>query len=316
MQIYDFEANFIGWTGIFLLRGGQQGDLIPPDARCMLICCDLQNPSTRGLFVFSAVDDAVSSKPIRFYTINGCRIAKNSENFQPFIARYFGSAYFSSVKNPKTNIRNIIFDLGGVLIDLDLDRTIKAFSKLDIPEPTDPTEVERRAVMYTALESGTISAALFREEIRELSPQKPSDEAIDAAWNAMLSGFPANRVKVLQKLKENYRVFLLSNSNAIHHQSYTQRFKQDYALEMNSLFEQAYYSFEMQMCKPNLEIYQKVLEQSGLTPEETIFIDDNTDNVIAAAALGIIAHQLLPGEEIGDFFRDGILIKDETIDQL
>ena len=316
MQIYDFEANFIGCTGIFLRRVGPAGNMIARNARCMLICCDMQNSSTRGLFIFSAVNDTVSGKLIRFYLIKSCRVAKNSENIQPFIARYFGSAYFSSVKNPKSNIRNIIFDLGGVLIDLDLDRTIRAFSNLDIPVPTDPDELERRAVMYTALESGTISAALFREEIRELSPQKPSDEAIDAAWNAMLSGFPAIRVKVLQKLKENYRVFLLSNSNAIHHQCYVQRFKQDYALEMNSLFEQAYYSFEMKLCKPHLEIYQQVLEQSGLKPEETLFIDDNTDNVIAAAALGIIAHQLLPGEEIGDFFRDGILIKDETLDQL
>jgi glucose-1-phosphatase len=212
------------------------------------------------------------------------------------------------MEKSKSAIRNIIFDLGGVLIDLDLDRTVKAFSKLAIPVPADLAEAERRAVMYSGLETGTVSDDLFRAAIRELSPLSPSDEAIDAAWNAMLSGFPQNRVKTLRQLNKHYRVFLLSNSNAIHYRYYATRFKEDYAMEMDSLFEQAYYSFKLKMCKPHPEIFQIVLEQSGLLAEETLFIDDTADNVIAAAALGITVHQLLPGQDMGDLFRNGKLL--------
>jgi glucose-1-phosphatase len=212
------------------------------------------------------------------------------------------------MNHSKSAIQNIIFDLGGVLIDLDVTRTVKAFSDLDIPIPADLAEIERRAVMYRGLETGTLSPGLFREAIRELSPLLPSDEAIDNAWNAMLSDFPEKRVETLQKLKGNYRVFLLSNSNAIHYQYYRNRFKRDYAIEMNSLFEQAYYSFEMNICKPQPEIFQKVLVQSGLRAEETLFIDDTADNVTAASALGILTHQIMPGQDMVDLFSDGLLI--------
>ena len=218
------------------------------------------------------------------------------------------SPYFCTMNNSKSAVRNIIFDLGGVLIDLDVTQTVKAFSELAIPEPADLAELERRALMYSGLETGTVSADVFRKAIRELSQMRLSDEAIDTAWNAMLSDFPEKRVKTLRKLSENYRIFMLSNSNAIHYQFYTNGFKRDYAMEMDSLFEQAYYSFKMNMCKPHPEIFQKVLHQSRLLAEETFFIDDNADNVIAAAALGIITHQLVPGQDMTDLFWDGLLI--------
>ena len=212
------------------------------------------------------------------------------------------------MNNSKIAIRNIIFDLGGVLIDLDIARTVEAFTLLGIQEPLHEAELKRRAIMYLGLETGTVSPDLFREAIRKLSPLRPSDEAIDQAWNAMLSDFPEKRVKTLQKLNKNYRIFLLSNSNVIHYKFYANKFKRDYAMEMDSLFEKAYYSFEMNMCKPSSEIFQKVLELNGLLAEETLFIDDTIVNVIAATALGIKSHQLLPGQDMVDLFRDGILI--------
>ena len=208
----------------------------------------------------------------------------------------------------KSIIRNIIFDLGGVLIDLDVSKTVKAFSDLAIPVPSDLAEIDRRAVMYSGLETGAISAGYFRDAIRELSPILPADEEIDNAWNAMLSEFPAKRVKTLQELGKNYRVFLLSNSNEIHYQFYTSRFKRDYLTEMNSLFEQTYYSFRMNMCKPRPEIFQKVLEHSNLLAGETLFIDDTADNITAAAALGIITHHIVPGQDMSELFRDGQIL--------
>lgn len=212
------------------------------------------------------------------------------------------------MNHTKSNIKNIIFDLGGVLIDLDVSQTVKAFSDLAIPEPVGLAEIESRARMYAGLETGTVTPGFFREAVRELSPMLPSDEVIDKAWNAMLSDFPERRVKTLLELKENYRVFLLSNSNEIHFEFYTKRFKQDYAIEMDSLFEQAYYSFRMNICKPRPEIFQKVLEQSMLLAEETLFIDDTAENLTAASALGILTHQILPGQDITGLFKDGIIL--------
>ena len=235
-------------------------------------------------------------------------MAERIEKYQVINNLFLLSSYFCTMNHRKSIIRNIIFDLGGVLIDLDVAQTVKAFNELAIPLPADQAELERRAVMYSGIETGTVSLDLFREAIRELSPLLPSDDAIDAAWNAMLSDFPEKRVETLQKSGKNYRLFLLSNSNAIHYQFYANRFKRDYAMEMDSLFEKAYYSFRMNMCKPRPEIFQKALEQSGLLAEETLFIDDTSDNVIAASALGIVVHQLMPGQDMVDLFRDGILI--------
>ena len=222
--------------------------------------------------------------------------------------RFSLSAYFCSMNNTKSAVRNIIFDLGGVLIDLDVSLTVKAFSELDILLPADEAEFERRALLYSGLETGTLSPSVFRKAIRELSPLLPIDSAIDKAWNAMLSDFPVKRMKTLQHLKENYRIFLLSNSNEIHYKFYASRFKRDYAMEMDSLFEQTYYSFALKMCKPRPEIFQQVLEKSGLLAEETLFIDDTAENITAASTLGIIAHQLMPGQDMVDLFRDGIII--------
>ncbi len=212
--------------------------------------------------------------------------------------------------NPATSvIRNIIFDLGGVLIDLDVDKTTAAFNALELKVPAGMAEIERRIVMCSGLDAGVVSPELFRESVRLLSPLSPSDETIDAAWNAMIADFPEKRVKILQKLKQNYRVFLLSNTNVIHYRFYADRFKRDYGLDFDSLFEKAYFSFEMKLCKPSPEIYQMVLEQSSLLPEETLFIDDNADNISMAEALGINVHQLMPEQDVTDLFREGILIQ-------
>jgi glucose-1-phosphatase len=207
----------------------------------------------------------------------------------------------------ETFLRNIIFDLGGVLIGLDISRTTAAFASLKINEPRDADEYERRAKVYSGLETGVISPGAFREAIREISAAEPSDDEIDAAWNAMLLDFPADRVETLRNLGKRYRIFLLSNSNAIHYSYYTQRFRQSYGFEMDSLFEKAYYSCELNMKKPDPEIFLKVIAESGLSAEETLFIDDSQENIRAAASLGMKVHQIVDGEDISQLFNKGIL---------
>lgn len=192
------------------------------------------------------------------------------------------------------------------MIDLDISKTSQAFGELDIKEPDDTAEQERRSKIYSGLETGDISPDDFRKAIREISASAPTDESINAAWNAMLLDFPAARAEVLKKLGKHYRVFLLSNSNAIHYRFYTKRFKQDFGFEMDSLFEKAYYSFEMHMKKPDLEIFLRVLEENGLRADETLFIDDSPENIKTAATLGLKVHQIKNGQDVIHLFSDGI----------
>jgi putative hydrolase of the HAD superfamily len=219
---------------------------------------------------------------------------------------YSGRFYFCIMENSETKLRNIIFDLGGVLIDLDISRTGKAFGTLGVPEPIDEAEHLRRAMVYSGLETGAITPETFRNAIRGISPFSISDIAIDYAWNAMLLDFPVARVEILTNLRRKYRLFLLSNSNAIHYEFYTNRFRQDYSYEMDSLFEKVYYSFEMHMRKPNQDIFQKVIADNELLAFETLFIDDSIENIQTAARLGLQAHHLVNGEDVVRLFRDGI----------
>jgi glucose-1-phosphatase len=212
------------------------------------------------------------------------------------------------MEQAENKLKNIIFDLGGVLIDLDITLTGKAFSKLGITKPVDETENLRRSDVYSGLETGEISPESFRQEIRRISTLSPSDSSIDAAWNAMLLDFPAARASVLLSLKNKYRLFLLSNSNAIHYTFYSNRFWQDYGYEMDSLFEKAYYSFELHVRKPNPEIFLRLLTENGLLAYETLFIDDSFENIQAAAALGLKVYQIVDGVDITQLFWNGTWI--------
>jgi len=201
-------------------------------------------------------------------------------------------------------IRNIIFDLGGVLIDLDINLTGKAFEALGMSQPTDENELLQRAKVYSGLETGEISSDVFRNAIRAISKLSPSNDKIDDAWNAMLLDFPKERVEVLLRLGKKYRLFLLSNSNAIHHKAYTFKFRHDHGFEMSSLFEKAYYSFEMKMKKPSPDIFRKVLEENNLKAFKTLFIDDTIENITAALALDFKVHHIANGEDISRLFSD------------
>ncbi|MFZ4706377.1 MAG: HAD family hydrolase [Bacteroidales bacterium] len=212
------------------------------------------------------------------------------------------------MKHSETNLRNIIFDLGGVLIDLDISRTGSAFSALGISEPSNETEILSRSAIYSGLETGEVSPRDFRNAIRDISTDVLPDTAIDNAWNAMLLDFPATRKDLLLQLGKNYRLFLLSNSNVIHYQFYTERFRRAYGFEMDSLFEKAYYSFEMHLHKPEQDIFLKLLADSSLHANKTLFIDDSLENIKTAATLGFTVHQIVNGEDVTHLFTDGIWV--------
>ncbi len=195
-------------------------------------------------------------------------------------------------------IRNIIFDLGGVLIDIDIPRTESALQKLGIPAELSSYSCALTNELFLRYEMGTITSDQLRQELREMSGAAFSDEAFDQAWCAMLLGIPADRVHLLHRLNKEYRVFLLSNTSEIHSRQFERMFLESAGLAMSDCFEKRYYSFETGLHKPEAEAFMLILRENGLNAEECLFIDDTKPNVLAAEALGIKALHLEPGMQL------------------
>jgi glucose-1-phosphatase len=205
-------------------------------------------------------------------------------------------------------IKNIIFDFGGVICDLDIPRTEKKFEEFGPVKPSKLNSSEDHSqefkLLVEALETGSISPRQFRDVIKDHYITPPSDQAIDETWNAMLRYIPEKRISLLENIRSHYRIFLLSNSNKIHHENYLRDFQQHTQYQnFNELFEKAYFSFEIGLKKPGKEIYEFVLSDSGLNPSESLFVDDTVENIQGAELAGINGYFLEKGKEISELFQ-------------
>jgi len=191
------------------------------------------------------------------------------------------------------HIKNIIFDLGGVIIDIDYNLAATAFKKLGIVDFDNFYSKAKQSSLFDDFEKGLISNSDFRASLRQYLPESVTDHQIDEAWNAMLLGIPSHRVDFLQKVANKYRVFLLSNTNRIHIDAFTQyndeKFGKGY---FESIFEYCYFSSDIAMRKPDAEIFEFVLNENGLLKEDTIFIDDSIQHVEGALSTGLHAELL------------------------
>jgi glucose-1-phosphatase len=204
-------------------------------------------------------------------------------------------------------IKNIIFDLGGVILNIAPERTVEAFAALGLENPLGERGWFYHHDLFYLLEQGTSTPEEFRDHVRELLNRDIPDSDIDHAWCAMILDIPSDRVEYLQTLKDKFRIFLLSNTNEIHRQHYFRDFESTYGFVFSELFEQDYYSHRMGMRKPNPAIFKQVLENHELIPGETLFIDDSEENIKAASGLGIQALHLEPGtlnQVLPDFLMD------------
>ncbi len=191
-------------------------------------------------------------------------------------------------------IKNIIFDLGGVLLNLDYSLTSSAFQKLsfDFSSFDAVYSEQQHKLLFENFEKGIITPQQFRDGIRSIMQKNTVDSLIDEAWNKMLLDFPNERVELLEKLKNNYRLFLLSNTNNIHIEAYSRKLKDSFGFtNLSHVFEQEYYSYNLGMRKPDIEIFQFVLSANKLEPSVTLFIDDSLQHIQAASSIGI--HTLL-----------------------
>lgn len=201
-------------------------------------------------------------------------------------------------------VSSVIFDLGGVLFDIDYTLTQRAFMDMGAQKPFGELySQQKQSGLFDDFEKGTITPADFRARLKELLPARVQDHQIDSAWNALLIGFPEKKVEILKKLGKKYRLFLLSNTNEIH---LPEVMKMSAHLDANrgfeKLFEKYYYSCRMGMRKPDREIFEKVCLDNKLSPGFTLFIDDSLQNIEGARQAGLATLHYTPAISLEKYF--------------
>jgi len=199
-------------------------------------------------------------------------------------------------------IDSIIFDFGDVFINLDKKATADGLSKLGLQ-----TWNEDLNQLNFQFEKGEINREAFLSGIQNFVPQA-SIEEIASAWNAILLDFPLYRLEFLQMLSTKYRLFLLSNTDAIHIDTFEQKNGASFYRDFYHCFEKVYFSFEMGMRKPDPSIFNFVLNDQDLQAKRTLFVDDKKENTDAALSLGMHVWNLKVGEEdVIDLFDKQII---------
>lgn len=202
-------------------------------------------------------------------------------------------------------IKNIVFDLGGVLCGLDADRCVKAFRKIGADDIAFYVEEHRVEDLFLKTELGVMSTAGFCDEVRRLTGKSMADRDIVWAWDELLTGISAERRQRLLELRKHYRLFLLSNTNDMHWRKCTEDFfpmplPDGSTAGVADYFDHCFLSYQLHQAKPSADIFRTVLGQAGLQAEETLFIDDSAANCEAAAALGM---QTYHNRHIDDWLR-------------
>jgi FMN phosphatase YigB (HAD superfamily) len=209
------------------------------------------------------------------------------------------------------NIKNIIFDYGNVIFEINFEKAQQALFQLGITDIENFFSHKKHHAIFNDFESAAISPTEFRNEIRTAANNPGlTDDEIDAAWNSLLIGVPATVHDTLLKVKEKYRTFLLSNNNEIHYNYIVKYLKRDFGMDDNSsLFEKTYYSQHMSLRKPDVEIFLQVIRENNLNAEETLFIDDSPQHIEGAkkAGLNTLLMDVHPRELEGFLKRKQIL---------
>ena len=200
------------------------------------------------------------------------------------------------------NIKNIIFDLGGVILNIDFKKTNDAFHNLGLEDFGQHINQFHITDLFLQYETGQIDDIEFIESVAKLSKKPMSEDDIVDAWNELLLDFPPERIALLKSIKQKYRTFLLSNTNSIHLKEFQQRLYKEQGVYIEDLFEKAYYSHVVKLRKPHADIFNLFLNENNLDPAETLFIDDTESNFSEAKKLGIQIYHLKHGMSITDMY--------------
>ena len=200
-----------------------------------------------------------------------------------------------------SKIKNLLFDLGGVLLNIDYNKTANAFKLLGVKHFDELYSQADANDLFESLETGKISEQDFYLTIKTYCNADVTHQQIENAWNEMLLNFRTESLDYLIKLKDQYNIYLLSNTNSIHLSAFTKIFQKETGkVDLDGYFIKAYYSHLIQERKPYALTYKNVLEDAGIKAEETLFIDDSIKNIDGAKEAGLHVYHLVEGEKIED----------------
>jgi HAD superfamily hydrolase (TIGR01509 family) len=189
----------------------------------------------------------------------------------------------------QSNFTNILFDLGGVILDINIQATLKLFYEMGFPSEMLQFPNSMNTDIYFKYQTGKLDTGQFRDEIRKASGVDMTNQALDDAWNAMIVRFPKERVELLKVLSKRYNLYMLSNTSALHVRVFEKMFLDLAGESMHKIFKKIYYSHEIGWHKPDKEAWEYVIKDSGIKPEETLFLDDDIHNIKASQELGFQA---------------------------
>ena len=196
-------------------------------------------------------------------------------------------------------IKNIIFDFGGVLLNIDFKRTFDAFKKLGYKDFDELYSQHQADPLFQDLEKGLITEKEFYNQLSTILPFPSENEKLKNAWNAMLISYRKESLDFLIELKDRYSLYLLSNTNAIHYECFSKLLDEETQYKnLEDFFTNAWYSHKINRRKPDVETYEFVLQDAGINAEETLFIDDSYSNLPNAEKIGIKTHLLEGGQKI------------------
>jgi putative hydrolase of the HAD superfamily len=205
----------------------------------------------------------------------------------------------------RETVKNLLFDLGGVLLDIDYQRPVDAFARIGYPHFEQAYAQETAQPLFHQLEVGAVDETTFLKTLQSWNPKPVPLDAIRDAWNSILLDFRFESLRFLQQLRSQYPTYLLSNTNFIHQAAYEAIYRQQIGPgSLSDCFHKAYYSQEIGRRKPDASAYQYVLEDARIRAADTLFIDDTISNIRAAVALGFQTYWLEKGERIETVLSD------------
>lgn len=201
-----------------------------------------------------------------------------------------------------SQIQNIIFDWGGVLLNLDMERCFSAFEAAGAKDIRCFLTGTNEMAFFKDYECGLISTAQFRDEVRHLIGRNIPDIEIDRMWSSMLGDIPTEKLTLIDALSRRYRLYLLSNTNELHWNHASAHVFRYKGRDLKECFRHIFLSFNMGLGKPDPEIFRKAILEAGINAEDTVFIDDSQVNCRAAEDVGIRAMHYQPGTDLSKLF--------------
>ncbi|GAB1417124.1 HAD family phosphatase [Paludibacter sp.] len=195
-------------------------------------------------------------------------------------------------------VNTLVFDLGGVIYNIDIQLGIDNFKKIGFVDADNYIGHFSHNDFFVGWESGKVDIDTFRKEIKKRCVNPVSFNQIDEAWESILIDIPDDRIKLLKKLKKKYRLLMLSNTNPIHINVSLKKELAKRGLTVEDLFDKAYYSFEVGHIKPSKEIFEYLLKDANVKAEDCLFLDDGSKNIEVANELGFKTYLVTPGQNL------------------